>query len=65
MPKRIGRLFALGFGHPDGCHECKCTLYEGTSVAWVDDKLTCKDCIDKYRSQNRTRRKAEQRKRGT
>lgn len=58
MLRRIGKLFELDFGVPDGCADCHCVLFEASLVAWVDEKLTCKTCIDRYTKENRTRRKA-------
>jgi hypothetical protein len=50
--KRIGRLWRLNYWHESGCAHCNSDMFEDDLVAWVDDQLTCKQCIDKLKANN-------------
>lgn len=59
MPRPIiGRRHTLTYGVPDGCGTCGRDLFEGTTVAFVNEQLTCLECVEKLIGESAIGRKA-------
>lgn len=45
---KIGPWFRLSYDNDDGCPECGDGMYEGDETAYVDDELTCENCVREH-----------------